>query len=475
MSIHTALLPVFVFLALAATGARAASLDPASFNAAVGVQLDVCAAATISGALRYVSPTGDDDAADGSAAHPYKTVYRAVQDAQPGETVVLRQGTYVEPLEPRVTQPNVTIRSQPGEWAVVDRRTGGEEDSGIYFYVDADGGALECLEVVGGFYAVSIETRWDWGDPDDRTGASHIRLENAKLHGSSRDVVKIKPNCDDVTIRHCEIYDSGQGQDPTDCNAEGIDNVNGDRTIVAYNHIHDICSTGVYLKGGATDGLIEYNRIERVGAAGILLGFDTSPEYFDLTANPGYYENIRGVARHNLVVDAKWAGIGFYAAKDAKAYANTIAQTAQTYHSPIYFGVTYQDWDPDAGRPASTGVAVYGNIAAQPGTLSQPLAGIRYSSDLGGLSGLSGKLDIHDQCYWREAGAAMFEDGRTSFLGDFAAWRSHIGAEAGSVEENPLFDAQYKPGNPACADKGHLAVAGGAQPAARLLLPGEEP
>jgi len=461
-------LALILVIVLAAVPGSAA----ASFLSKIGVRTQRCNAAVLSGNLRHVSLSGSDVTGNGSAGAPYRTLYRAAETVQPGDTIVVRQGTYAEPREIRIRVANVVIRSYPGEWAVVDRRSETGEGSGIYFYVGSDGGSLECIEVAGGFYAVSTETKWDWGDPNDRAGASRIRIADAKLHSSQRDVVKIKPNCDDITIEYCEIFDSGVGLTPENCNAEGIDNVNGDRNRVAYNHIHDICSNGVYHKGGATDGVVEYNLVENAGGAGILLGFDTSPEYFDLTANPGYYENIRGVARYNLVRDTGGSGIGFYASRDATAHNNTIVNTAKSYHSPIYFGITFQDWEPYAGRPPNRNPASYRNIVSQSAMLNQPLVSIRQTTELGGLSGLDGPLDTHHTCYWQAGHAAVFADGRTDFQGNFAQWRTHIGGEAGSLLSDPRLDADGRPHNPACTGMGHAATPQGAGVPVRHLLLG---
>lgn len=424
-----------------------------------GIQQDVCDSAQITGPVRHVSLSGNDDTADGSAEQPYRTLaaaVTAVNAAEGGETVLVHGGTYAEPSEIRVRVPDVTIRSVPGEWALIDRTGANEEDAGIYFYVGSDGGALSCIEVNGGYYVVSTETRWDWGDPDDRSGASRIRIENSRLHGSYADVIKIKPNSDDIQIRFNEIFDSGIGQAADDCNAEGIDNVNGDRTLVAWNHIHDICSTGVYLKGGATDGVIEYNLIERTGAAGILLGFDTSPEYFDLEVNPDYYENIRGIARYNLIRDTGWAGIGFYAAKEAQAYNNTIIDAASLYHSPLYFGISFQDWEPEAGRPANLNPLLFRNIVVSQSVARDPsLVDIRYSDELGGLSGLDGNPTFYDNCYYRATGAAVFRDGRSDWSGGLSAWQTHIEGDPGSHEGDPVLDADDLPQNQLCAGRGH--------------------
>ncbi|MBK5962778.1 hypothetical protein CCR95_01360 [Thiocystis minor] len=461
MSVRPNILAVMLMLAMTAPLPTLAAPP----RAAPGVQREVCDSAVVTGPVLYVSLSGNDTTGDGTLARPYRTLSHAVQAVSAGETIVVRGGTYLEAAEARIRVPRVTIRSFPGEWAVIDRRGATGEDSGVYFDVGANDGVLTCLEVIGGYYAVSTETKWDWGDPNDRAGSSRIRIENTRLHGSRYDLIKIKPNSDDIVIRHNEIYGSGTGLPFGDCNAEGIDNVNGDRTQVAYNHIHDICSTGVYLKGGATDGVIEYNLIEHTGFAAILLGFDTSPEYFDLAANPQYYENIRGIARYNLIRDAGAAGVGFYAAKDAQAYNNTILDTGKQYHSPLYFGLSYQDWAPEAARPPNLNPAIFDNVVSQSRavTVDPLILDIRYSVDLGGMSALTGNPAMSDNCYYRQAGASVFNDQRTgggeAWYGGLAAWQAHITGDAGSYDGDPQLDADFKPRNPACAGRGYLGDA----------------
>ena len=278
----------------------------------------------------YVSPTGNDSTATGSIAAPYRSINSALAAARPGDTIVLRGGVYREGANVRVRAPNITIKSSEGEWAVIDLTTydpGHNEDSGVYFDVDSSGGKLQSVEVMGGFYAVCMETRWDWGQAD-RSGASNITIEDCVLHDSLYDVVKVKPNCDNVTIRCNEIYNSGRAfvgsSHNGEENAEGIDNVNGNNMAVQNNYIHDIISTAVYAKGGARDALIENNWIEQAYAAGIMVGFDASPEFFDLAINPLYYENIRGVVRNNLIIGTGWEGIGLYASEDALVHNNTM-------------------------------------------------------------------------------------------------------------------------------------------------------
>jgi hypothetical protein len=374
--------------------------------------------------------------------------------------VILRGGTYTEGINVRIRKPNITIKSRKGEWAVIDLTThnsGHDEDSGVYFDVDSSGGKLLNVEVMGGFYAVCTETRWDWGEAN-RAGASNIIIENCKLHDSKRDVVKIKPNCNNITIRYNEIYNSGTAFGGGEGNAEGIDNVNGDNMVVQNNYIHDICSTAIYAKGGATDALIENNRIERAREAGILVGFDTSPEYFDLTVNPQYYENIRGVVRNNLIINTVYSGIGLFASKDAQVYNNTLVNVANgPYHSAIYYGITFQDWESYAGRPANINPNIHHNIVSQPSSVNRPMVEIRYANELGGLSALDGKATMNNNCYYIAGKSAAFSDrrpGSTLENADLSEWKTHIGGESGSLEVDPALAANYMPSNTQCAEMG---------------------
>jgi len=414
----------------------------------------------------YVSPNGNDAVATGSIDAPFKSINAALATAQPGDTVVLRGGTYREGVNVRIRIPNITIRSARGEWAVIDLSTydsGADEDSGVYFDVDSSGGKLQSVEVQSGFYAVCLETKWDWGDPADRTGASDIIIEDCILHDSRYDVIKIKPNCDNVTIHYNEIYNSGQafacrpknGED----NAEGIDNVNGDNMVVQNNYIHDICSNAIYAKGGATDVLIEKNHIERAYGGGILVGFDTSPEFFDITVNPQYYENIRCVVRNNLIIDTGWEGIGLYGSKDAEIYNNTLVNVANSgqYHSAIYFGLTYQDWEDYAGRPANVNPNIHHNIVCQSSGIVRPMVEIRYANELGGLSALDGNPVMSDNCYYISGKNAIFSDGRPDSLlenAGLSAWQSHISGDSGSLEVDPALGDDYMPTNSQCDEMG---------------------
>jgi len=400
-------------------------------------------AAAPQGSIIYVSTAGNDSSGNGTIGNPFRTIGHALTIAVSGDEIVLRgtpavaNNIYAESI--RIQQPNITIRSQTGEWAIIQCPVN-DENIGqcVRFDVDSDGSRLLRVEVIGGYYyGIKLDTKWDWGDPNDRTGASNILLEDVVVHDTGNAAIKVTPGCDGLTVRRAEIYNTGVGAPDS---AEGIDNVNGDRMVVQDSYIHNTSDTGMYFKGGATDCVVERTRIEHTGGAGILVGFDTSPEYFDLTANPNYYESIRGVVRNNIIRDTQGAGIGLYAAQDARIWNNTLMDTARAYHSPIYFGITYQDWEQQAGRPPSVNPIIHNNLVYQSSGLPTECVFIRYSNDLGGLSALSGMPNMEYNLYFHAGSNCQFTDQRpTSPLshGTFSQWQSHTSAESHSLTADP--------------------------------------
>lgn len=402
-----------------------------------------CFSAAAVAADHHVATNGDDAEGSGTAAAPWRTIGRALSAAEAGDVIVLHGGVYREAV--RIREPDITLMSAANEWAVIECGFGTPEraEVGVHFDVDASGGALRRLEIVGGYYAVKLESRWDWGGAN-RDGASDILIEDCRIHDSGRDCIKMAPRCDRVTIRRCEIYNSGMIYPPGTPfdrkNAEGIDNVNSDQTLVQDCYIHDIATTGVYFKGGATDCIVERTRVERCGHGGVLLGFDTSPEFFDLVENPGYYESIDCVVRNCIIVDTGYEGIGFFAARGALAANNTVVNTARVGHSPVYFGLTFQDWVEEAGRPASVEVEFVNNLVVQAEPNAAPLVFIRYSEELGGFAALAGMPGMRNNLYFSAAASPRFSDARpTSALrdADFTAWQAHIGGDRDSFVADP--------------------------------------
>lgn len=413
----------------------------------------------------FVSPAGNDSSGTGSLAQPFRTLTHLLEPSRdlvrPGDTVTLRgppgQNVYRE-VEVRLRVP-LTLRSYPGEWAVIDCPIDQADTVCVQIDPGASGSRLSRLEIAGGnLYGLFFQTDWDARNNRSGKGASDVIVEDCRIRDTGRDAIKITPKSDRITIRRCEIYNTGRIYPPgtplDDKNAEGIDNVNGSGMVVEDSWIHDIATTGLYFKGGAADVLVQRNRIERTGLGGIMVGFDTSPEFFDTVSNPRYYESIRGLVRNNVVRDTGYAGIGLYAALDAVVVNNTIVNTARLGHAALYFGVTLQDFDPGAGRPPNLNPLIRNNLVLQNGG---DCIGIRWANEISpaGLSGLSGSPGTDFNGFHDSTGPCRFVDTRPGSAladgGPLAAWQAQLQADLRSLTGalTVRADGHLPPGSPA--------------------------
>lgn len=128
------------------------------------------------------------------------------------------------------------------------------------------------------------------------------------------------------------------------------------------------------------------------------------------------------------------AGIGLYASSNSVVANNTIVNAANLGHAALYFGVTFQDYEPGAGRPANNNPFIRNNLVIQSG---QPCMSIRYSDELGGLSGLSGSTNSNYNAFYNTTGGGNFTDSRPmpgEFSGNLAGWRTRTAGDASSIE-----------------------------------------
>lgn len=412
----------------------------------------------------FVSPSGNDSSGTGSIASPFRTVRRVVDTSigvvNAGDTITLRAGTYNE-CDVRLRKP-LTLRSYSGERAHVHCDITVPDSVVVQIDRAASGSRVAGLELSGGmYYGVMLQTDW-WGTGQGGTGPSNVVLEDLYIHDTGRDGIKLTPKTNHVTIRRNEIARTGAAEPPGTAldyrNADGIDMVNVQNVTVEDNYIHDISTTGLYFKGGSSDVVVQRNRIENTGMGGILAGFDTSVEFFDLDVNPHYYEAVRGQVVNNVVRNTDYEGIGLYSAQSTLVANNTIVDTGKVGHSAIYYGVPAQDWDPNAERPATTGAVVRNNLVIQDGGTCVE---IRWFRDLE-ASGLSGSPDVDYNAYYDRSGSCRFVDNRPGTPdgirndngtrgGNLALWRSVEQADAHSFETVLSVDenGHLPPGSPA--------------------------
>jgi hypothetical protein len=374
----------------------------------------------------YVSNSGNDGNS-GSQASPLATLQAALNDAQSGDTIMLRGGTYTGGV--RIDTSNLTIDSAPGEMAKIVAPT---NDAGVEVNIrigeHANNVALRHLDLSGGYYyTVKTESTWDTGDSNP-TGPQNLIIADSKIHDSGRDVIKLTPKTDYARIVRNEIYNSGR-RDPS--NAEGVDAVQANYAQFLKNYVHDTTTNGVYFKGGSVHTVIARNRVERTGHSGILVGQSSDENWFDTSTNPNYYESIDAVVRNNVVRDTQGAGIGAWAAKSPRIFNNTLINVAQS----MFGGLLVQGqehWTPNDTIVPSTDVTMFNNIVQVGG--SRPAVDVR-------SSGLTGTLTMEHNLYSTTSGAApVFQYDDKNFSGSLSDWQA-LGYDQNSKVGDPKFSS----------------------------------
>jgi hypothetical protein len=365
-------------------------------------------------ATLYVSPAGAD-ANPGTLAAPLATPGKALALAAAGDTVLLRAGTYTITKSLSITQAALTFRSYPGERAKIVAGTADLTNLTSVVVVYASGVTVEDLELQGGsYYGIKL---------DDLKGPqSGITIRRVSIHHTGRDGIKSQ-SADGVLIEACEIASTGV-RDPS--NAEGIDLMGSIGATVRGNYVHDIATTGIYVKAGTRQAVIDANRVERTGHAGILLGSESGAQYM---RNGAVHEAIDSIARNNIVVDTALAGLGSIAGDNVRFENNTVINAARTGQAVFRAAAnTYK-------TPPRT-IVLKNNVLALAPTSSRPV--IHLHSYAGAIASDSNTWFSPNGKYgfWRESAA-----GPNSYWTTLAQWQSGMNADARSRAIDPMLDA----------------------------------
>lgn len=394
----------------------------------------------------WIVANNGDDWGNGSVGDPFKTIRRALDASAPGDIITLRNGVYEGGIN--IDVDNLTIRSMPGEWAVVESPTtyldDGHANSVFRYGFDVEGGRMENIEVVGGYYYGIMF--WDWWDSDFDAGSTHmgasgITLDGVKVHDTGVDAIKITPGANDISILNSEVYNSGRR---TKSSADGIDNNNGDRMLVRNTYVHDVPGIGILTSGGTEGSVIEQNLVKDTGGAGIVNGFYTELEWIEPDSNPGHFASIDTIVRNNIVVDAGQAGVGIYGALNAQVYNNTLVNAADDAQAPIQFG-GYEMWvsntSPSYEHIASVNPSVLNNIiVTNPENLTR-MVDIREGS-------ITGPLTLDYNLYLgKSTRGTLFID--RNLTGDgtpeqtLSQWQRNYGYDTHSLIADPQLDASW--------------------------------
>ncbi len=232
---------------------------------------------------------------------------------QAGDTVTVHAGTYTTPGFYQVTwtgtqaQP-IVIQAAPGDHVTImgDPSQNVININGSYFTLDG-------FEITGGSHGLRL------------MAVDHATLSNLTLHGLG-DVgisCNFEPdNCDSVTIRHNEIFDTGHAGTGEGmylgCNDAACLFTN---SIVEDNYVHDLGGMqgdGIEIKTGAYGNVVRDNVIVRSQYPGITMyGFAGSGAPNIVERNLVWHTTLDNgiqvvgqiIVRNNIVIDAAANGI----------------------------------------------------------------------------------------------------------------------------------------------------------------------
>jgi hypothetical protein len=373
----------------------------------------------------YVSPAGfDADNNLASISQPVASPKRALELAAAGDTILLRGGSYFTTSQLLANKPDLTIASYNGERATVFALyTQSPDTPESVFVITADRVTLLNLEIRGGsFYGVKVDP------PDGKNSTNGVRILGCRISHTGRDCIKTL-NADSLLIEECEIGPSGL-RFPG--NAEGIDSIGSIGVTIRRCYVHDTTTNGIYLKGGARNGLIEQCRVENTGDfGGILLGQDTDLEFM---RDGAIHEAINCVARNNLVVNTGAAGMGTYSGSDVRFENNTLFNVA--HHLQAGFWVVRNVREVRAQR-----VSFLKNILVM--FSKRPVVML---SDLADQPAFDSNIYYNslDQYEFRQE--VITPPARVS-IWNFVQWKQSLGVDGNTETINPLLDAgnQYQP------------------------------
>ncbi|HLG14440.1 MAG TPA: right-handed parallel beta-helix repeat-containing protein [Blastocatellia bacterium] len=372
----------------------------------------------------YVSPSGRDSN-PGTLAAPVATPQRAIELSALGDTVYLRAGRYTVSRLVWIGVPNLTVSSYPGERAVIAAGTTEPGDPQSVVVIAANNVVLSNVEIEGAsYYGVKVE-------PDSAKFVTGVVIRGCYIHHTGRDAIKTF-NADKLLIEDCEIASTGVRAD----NAEGIDSIGSVGITIRRCYIHDTRTTGLYLKGGARDGLVEQCRIVNAAHSGLLLGQDTDVEFM---RDGTQYEAINCVARNNVIVGSGGAGLGTCSGNNIRFENNTLVDVARNGQAGFLVAMNNRD-------VPSRQVTFKNNIVVVSG--ERPLAFVINLAD---------QL-VSDSNIWFRPGGGVYKFSReTRDKGDywqrFADWQAGLNVDRRSRTIDPRLDAAnlYRPlpGSPA--------------------------
>ena len=251
----------------------------------------------------YVAVNGDDDN-PGTITEPFETIPKALTVVQPGDTILIRQGTYpaFEVRDLQGTEENqIVIKAYPGEYVTIDRYLEGSTPyHGIHILGVCKYIIFEDFEITDTDTLIDYLRGFNlWNDAHLDTIRSYYDLM------LNRDGIKINHNStgefhNHLTFKNLEIHH---------LMGNGIHGSDGDYLQFIDNHFYDLgwprSGYGWYVNG-------DYNLFKDNLVYDCVYGFHVTWTNNSIFEGNVMYENGVRVYYHMSSDNRKWYGAGLY-------------------------------------------------------------------------------------------------------------------------------------------------------------------
>ncbi|NOY93581.1 MAG: right-handed parallel beta-helix repeat-containing protein [Deltaproteobacteria bacterium] len=427
----------------------------------------LCEATT--GRCYYISQSRGSDANPGSFTAPWASYLNIVSyyapddhpatavDLQPGDFVYFFDGTYTETYgyfnqEPALflRQVNgadgepITLKAYPGQTPILSPARTQAINIAQSSWIDVEG--FEIRDVVGG--GVRVEE-------SDHVGLSRLNIHDIRGNSASNIAGLSIQSSDDVTLDHSEIHDIIPSED-----IEG-DNLHVSHCVILFRGGNNRILYNTLWQGPAPD--------ERMRLGGVLYkhAAETPGQHFEVAYNTirdVHYSSVSSGSpgsriHHNLIVDSSPIRFTNFGGptnnSDNIVSHNTILGGALSYApSNEYFPVGAFDFTDNIVVDSAESYGEFGVVVVS-----------KYGSDaLYSEVVTAGTLTFERNCYFNPQAPLRWDlfdasGGDYGVLGqayDFAGWQA-LGFDTSSTVVDPVLDADSRPTEEACAERGWLA------------------
>ncbi|MGF7206515.1 hypothetical protein GGE65_001076 [Skermanella aerolata] len=269
-------------------------------------------------AIKWVSPTGNNATATGSASSPYKTIQAAVNASAPGTAIMVKAGTYTENV--KITKSGTTDKpiwlvSADGEGSATIKAA--NAGLAVVYGYGMDNVVVKGFQLSGGTEGI----KFTQGGTNLTNMATNIVIEENHVYGQKYDGIKTAQTVG-IAITGNTIHNIAT--------QEGIDNVYMRTGVIANNEVYDVRGlSGIVVKAGTQNVKILNNFVHHVPDGILVGGFSDRPgSIFPIGLN---YQ-AKGVTVQDNKVSAAKQAINAYGAVDSVVKENALSGTGTLWN-----------------------------------------------------------------------------------------------------------------------------------------------